>query len=206
MRGGIRYRAGRPGWRRKCEDMLRFDIRHLRRKERLAAGQWYSWQWSRDGERIATIGVQTYSDAVVLSYTWTPYERDARSINCRIQLTRTPCNFGGRRTSFLCPDCGRVCLVLFGISWRGNFACRVCQRLAYASEAESRIDRCWRQSRKLEAKLTDDGGPPKGMHQKTFERICQKLEAIEQRKDDLFLPGLFRLARKFGMAPDDLIE
>ena len=29
MRGGSRYRAGRPGWRRKCENMLRFDVRTL---------------------------------------------------------------------------------------------------------------------------------------------------------------------------------
>lgn len=201
--GGSRYGAGRPGWRRKCENMLRFDIRHLRSKGRLSAGQWYSWQWSRDDERVATVGVATYSDAVVLSYTWTPYEREPRSINCRIQLTQTPCNYGGWRTCFLCPDCGRVCLVLFGISRRGNFACRVCQRLAYASEAESPIDRCWRQQRKIEAKLTDDGDRPKGMRRRTFERLCQKWDAIEEHKDELFWPGLLRLARRLGVHPDE---
>lgn len=202
--GGSRYGAGRPGWRRKCENMLRFDIRHLSRKGRLAAGQWYSWYWSRDGERIATIGVQTYSDAVVLSYTWTPYEREPRSINCRIPLTQKPCNYGGWRTSFLCPDCGRVCLVLFGISRRGNFACRVCQRLAYACEAESPIDRCWRAQRKLEAKLTEHGERPRGMRQRTYARIRKKWAAIEERKDELFWPGFMGLVRRLGADPNSL--
>jgi hypothetical protein len=37
------------------------------------------------------------------------------------------------------------------------FGCRLCLRLAYASETESPIDRCWRQQRKIEAKLTEEG-------------------------------------------------
>jgi len=41
------------------------------------------------------------------------------------------------RAWFQCPDCGRRCAVLFGVSRRGNFACRTCQRLAYSSETES---------------------------------------------------------------------
>jgi hypothetical protein len=96
--------------------------------------------------------------------------------------------------------------VLFGVSRRGNFACRVCQRLAYASEAESPTDRCWRQQRKIEAKLTDDGERPRGMRRRTFERLCQKWEAIEERKDELFLPGIFRLAERLGMSPDELFD
>jgi hypothetical protein len=45
-------------------------------------------------------------------------------------------------------------LVLFGVSRRGYLPCRVWRRLAYASEAESPIDRCSRSQRKIEAKLT----------------------------------------------------
>lgn len=96
-----------------------------------------------------------------------------------------------------------MCAVLYGLSRRGNFACRVCQQLAYASEAESPIDRCWRSQRKLEAKLGEEGERPKGMRQKTFRRISEKWDAIEERKDDLFLPGLFQLAIRLGMCPND---
>lgn len=195
MRGGWRYRAGRTGWRRKCEHKLRFDIRVLHRKGRLAAGQYYSWYWSRDEERVATISVTTFPGAVELEYTWTPHGYDPRHIRCRVELVRRACRFGGERTWFLCPDCGRMCAVLFGVSRHGNFACRVCQRLAYASEAESPIDRCWRAQRKLEAKLTEDGERPKGMRRGTFERINERWAAIEERKDDLSWPSLLRLAR-----------
>jgi hypothetical protein len=60
-------------------------------------------------------------------------------------------------------------------------------------------DRCRRQQRKIEAKLTEEGERPKGMHRRTFERLCQKWDAIEKRKDELWLPGFLRLARRLGM-------
>lgn len=192
-KGGARYGAGRPGWRRKCQHKLRFDVRVLHSKGRLAAGQYFSWYWSRDDERVATVSVVTFSGAVELEYVWTPHGCDPRHIRCRVELARRACRFGGERTWFLCPDCGRMCAVLFGLSRRGNFSCRVCQRLVYASEAESPVDRCWRAQRKLEAKLTEEGRRPTGMHRQTFERICERLGAIEERRDELLWPSLLRL-------------
>ena len=205
MRGGYRYNAGRPGWRRKCEHKLRFDIRVLHRKGRLAAGQYFSWYWSRDEERVATISVMTFPGAVELEYTWTPHGCDARHVRCRVELARRACRFGGERSWFQCPDCGRMCAVLFGLSRRGNFACRVCQRLTYASEAESPIDRSWRAQRKLEARLTDQGKRPTGMRRRTFERICEKLGAIEERRDELLWPSFLRIAGHLGVNADDLL-
>lgn len=193
MRGGHRYGAGRPGWRRKCEHMLKFDIRRLRRKARLSAGQSYSWHWWRDDEHIASVNVRTFPGELLMSYTRTPYGEDPIPISCHVRLTHTPCNYGGHRAWFLCPDCGRACAVLYGLSRRGSFACRTCLHLAYASETESPVDRCWRAQRKLEAKLTEDGDRPSGMRRRTFERICKRWEEIEERKDELWLPGLLRI-------------
>jgi hypothetical protein len=53
-------------------------------------------------------------------------------------------------------------------------------RLAYASEAESRVDRINRKSQKLEAKLGDSGEKPKWMRWRTFDRICERLDAADQ--------------------------
>jgi hypothetical protein len=53
-------------------------------------------------------------------------------------------------------------------------------RLAYASEAESKVDRINRKSHKLEAQLGDDGEKPKWMRWRTFDRICAQLEAADQ--------------------------
>jgi hypothetical protein len=196
--GGARYGAGRPGWRRKCENMLRFDLTQLKRKGKLSAGQSYGWAWFCDGEKLASIGVRTFADRLVLEYTRTISGQSQR-ITCNVWLTQVPCTFGGWRQYFICPDCGRLSLVLFGLSPRANFACRVCQRLAYASEAETPIDRCWRRQRKIEIKLADDRGRPKGMRRRTFERLCRTWEAIEERKDELFLPGFLQLARRLGI-------
>ncbi len=198
MRGGCRYGAGRPGWRRKCEHMLRFDLRQLTKKGRVAPGQSYGWYWFRDDERFASIGVRTIADAFLLDYTWTPRGCRPQVITCRVELKRTRCTLGGHRSWFVCPDCGRLCLVLFGVSRRGQFACRVCQRLAYASEGESPIDRCWRAQRKLEAKLADDFERPKGMRRKTFKRINDKWVALEERKDDLLWPNFLRIVGEFA--------
>jgi len=169
-------------------------------------GQRFVWSWHRGDEPAGSIGIAVYSHFMDLDYTWTPHGYEPRSHRCAVAFERTPCRFGGQRVWFTCPDCGRTCAVLFGPSRRGNFACRVCQRLAYSSEAESAIDRCWRQQRKLEARLSEHGGPPKGMHGKTFARIVERIDEIELQKDDLFLPGLFRLARRYGMTPDELFK
>lgn len=192
MRGGHRHGAGRRGWRRKCEHLLRLDIGVLRQRGRLNVGQYFGWHWLRNDERIAEIGIHTFAASIELIYTWTPRGYEPRNIRCRVALTRTPCRFGGERQWFICPDCARMCAVVFGVSRHGNFACRVCQRLAYASEAESPIDRCWRQQRKLELKVGENLKRPKGMKHKTHKRIVRRWTDIEERKDALWWPMVAR--------------
>jgi len=63
-------------------------------------------------------------------------------------------------------------------------------RLGYASEAESRIDRMNRKSHKLEAMLTEDGQKPKWMRWKTFDGICEQLEAADSAWGILVLARL----------------
>jgi hypothetical protein len=191
--GGSRYGAGRPGWRRKCEQKLSFDIRRLQRKGCLAPGQYFSWSWSRGDEPAGSVSVTTSDQAVTLNYSWTPYGQESRNITCRLSLTRTPCHYGNTRPWFICPDCGRRCAVVYGLSRRGNFACRACQRLAYSSEAEAPMDRLWRKQSRLEARLIEDGDRPTRMHQRTFERLWERIGEIEEQRDTLFVIGAARL-------------
>ena len=44
------------------------------------------------------------------------------------------------------------------------------------------------------------------MHKRTFERFCDKWDALEDRKDELWLPGFLRLARGLGFDPNDLFK
>jgi len=69
-------------------------------------------------------------------------------------------------------------------------------RLAYASEAESKIDRINRKFHKLEAKLGEDGEKPKWMRWRTFERICERLDVADAAW------GLMVLAR---LGPDGAV-
>lgn len=63
---------------------------------------------------------------------------EKESMDYRIELAATPCNFGGKRYWFICPlskngkYCGRRVGVLFSIGkW---FGCRHCGEIAYAAQ------------------------------------------------------------------------
>lgn len=62
--------------------------------------------------------------------------------------------------------------------------------LAYASEAEDLNSRCHRKWRKLAAKLGPDGGKPKGMHWRTYERICAQIEGVDAELNRLCIAAV----------------
>ena len=196
---------GPTGWRRKCEHLLALDIRKLHRKELLRPGSLSGWQWTLDGEPSGSISVRAQSSGTVeLSYAWTP-DGQPKLMRYPVDLAWTPCRFGGARPWFKCPRCACRRAVLYGVASDGRFGCCYCMHLAYSSEAESPIDRCWRAQRKIEAWLTEDGERPTGMHKRTFERLCDKWDALEERKDEFWLPGFLRLARRLGFDPNALL-
>jgi hypothetical protein len=193
--GGCRYGAGRPGWRRRCEFSLPLDVRRLHQRGHLRPGSQFGWHWTRDGEEIGSIGLSTHAQSVHLSYTRTARgEPETKSYN--VPLVYTPCYFGGTRPWFICPWCDRRCAVLYGISGDGYFACRRCMRLGYASESEDRTSRLWRKQRKLEARLAGDYRRPKGMWQRTYQRICDRIEEIEEAKDLGFYVQALKFLRR----------
>ncbi|OGP65758.1 MAG: hypothetical protein A2169_15810 [Deltaproteobacteria bacterium RBG_13_47_9] len=63
----------------------------------------------------------------------------------KVQLTTTPCNFGGVRYWFICPlsrngiYCGRRTGTLYLASGGKYFGCRHCYNLSYESRNESRL-------------------------------------------------------------------
>ena len=63
--------------------------------------------------------------------------------------------FGGVRTYFLCPVCDRRCEVLY---WNPSLGCRICHRLAFAIENQSKIDRAFNQLQKRRHNLGQTGG------------------------------------------------
>ncbi len=67
-----------------------------------------------------------------------------KSVTYPVELTATPCPFGGRRWWFVCPlvvdgkACGRRCRVLYRPYSERFFGCRLCYQLTYRSRQQHR--------------------------------------------------------------------
>jgi len=183
MRGGSRFGAGRPGWRGKVESLLHIDVRQWASRGLLVPDQFFGWHWSRDGEEIASIGIQVNSpDSLTLKYTHTPDgEASRQSISEAIPLVYTPCHYGGRRIWFSCPHCRRRVAKLYLL--RGHWYCRKSLTVAYSSQSLDVIQRMHRCIGKLESKLGENGEKPKGMHWSTYNRILEQCDEAQSRLD-----------------------
>ena len=186
---------GRPGWRPVGEHMLRLDVRQLHRRDCLRPGRAFSWSWSWGGEPAGSISIFTSADSIRLSYS----TRAGEHVDELVDLDRTSCNYGGERTWFLCPRCGRRVGVLFA---GRRFWCRHCHGIAYAVENEDKLSRALRRSNKLRERVQARAGTaypvtfkPKGMHQRTFDRIRWQIQEIE-------LGFWLAMGERFNLTPD----
>ena len=190
-KGGSRLGAGRPGYKVKGEQLHRVDVRVWARQGLLSRARAFSWSWNRGGEPTGSIGVNVIpQSAVRLIYTMTT-DGEKRNIDDRVALIYRPCNFGGARPWFQCPRCTRQVAQLYMRA--GRFACRHCQRVAYSSQSEDVMARTWREQRRIETRLGDDWQRPKGMRQRTYERLLDELDDCQERKDLAFNDALARL-------------
>ena len=158
-------------------EMRALDIRRLQRDGLLAPGRWFMWRWSRNGEDVASIRIRTETDRVILNYRSRSNGGDWQPMEYPVFLDWTSLHLGGRRAWFLCPGkgCGRRVAILYGGL---VFACRHCYKLAYQCQRESGDDRTMRRADTIRLRLgwgagiaNPEGGKPKGMHWRTFERL-----------------------------------
>lgn len=174
--------SGRPpgGGKATTRDRNALDVRRLHQQELLQPGNHFSWQWSRGGKVVATVGIRVEKDRVRLSYTYQHRLGTATEQDYPVRLVRTPCRYGGKRAWFLCPCCARrVAILYFG---NPVFACRHCWRLTYPSQKESAADRADRRANAIRERLgwpkgiaNPFGGKPKGMHWRTYQRLTNEL-------------------------------
>lgn len=189
-KGGMRWGAGRPGWHVKAEHCRRLDVRRWHREGLLRPGTSSAWVWTdaESGERRASIGFSVAAYSVNLSF-----NLNGEPITQHVPLDRTPCTYGGVRPWFRCPKCSRRVAVLFLRA--AGFACRRCQRVAYASQSDDPCGRTWRKQSKLEARLAENLKRPRGMHRQTYERLLAVIWQCEEMRDCL-------LARYLGALMD----
>jgi hypothetical protein len=191
---------GSGGWnatgRATVESRTRLSATALKRHGGLRPGAHLLWQWSRQGERFASISVRCDGDGVVLSYAV-----NGENVGERVPLERRPCRFGGARVLFACPRCSRPVLHLH--LWNGRFVCRHCARLTYAARRERERDRRLRAANRLRCRLGGEPGAahplpvrPRGMWRRTYERLVARICAHEDAAMEELAGWMTRLSRK----------
>lgn len=187
--GGTRYGAGRPSWRVKVEHCMSLDVRRFARQKMLQPGLWlWVWRNAETQEETASISVYGGRENIELRYS-----ANGESIQADVAISKSACGFGGSRSWFLCPRCGRrVCKIYLRAS---RFACRTCQQLSYASQSEDPCSRSWRRQSRLEARLGPDWCRPRYMHQRTHERLLHDIHSCEDARDCELLAFIARHRR-----------
>jgi hypothetical protein len=186
------FGSGRPGYRQTAEQCRSIDVNTVQRKGCLKPGWRGGWQWSQDGEQVASINMRAEIDRLHLSYRSCSYGGEWFEVDETVAVIRVPCRFGGSRPYFLCPgvvngvNCGRRVIKLY--AGGRYFLCRHCYRLAYTSQSETECDRALRRANKIRQRLGGDPGMashfperPKGMWSKTYERLFDKTRDAEDQ-------------------------
>jgi hypothetical protein len=183
------FNSGRYGGKAKCEQFLFIDVRMLTRKNVLKNGHQLTGTWP-NGSKMG-ITVRTHSIDL-------QYSIDGGSSNIYpISLDYTDCNYGGQRAWFKCPRCGTRNAKLFVRS--GRFACRSCHRLVYRTQVLDPIARNQHAYHRAQSKLDEHEMKPKGMHWRTFDRICERMDLIDGRINQVFNLSAMRLFKRVGI-------
>jgi hypothetical protein len=171
----------------KIEHLLHLDVRQLCRKKCLRPGLSFSMQWWRGDVPALTIWVDVRPLSLLFSY---QYTRGGELLNVEetVYLSWTPCHYGGKRPWLICPGCGKRVAVL--IVAASLLRCRLCLDLKYRCQSKSPLDRARRKRVKLQKCLGAETRSrhcipeekPKGMHQKTFVRLCDRLDEAKRQE------------------------
>ena len=177
--GGMNSGRRDQGGKKTTEDCRSLDVRKFQRDGLLKNGNSFGLNWTRNGEKMASIQVQSRENQVILDYRYQSNGSEWKNQNYPVLLEWTACNYGGLRAWFKCPAnaCGRRVAKLH-LGSAGIFACRHCYQLAYASQRENADDRATRQADKIRDRLgwqpgilNGPGDKPKGMHWRTYQRL-----------------------------------
>ena len=205
MMGG--YGSGRPSGsgRNTVESCRSIDVNQLHREGCLEPGWRGSWQWTWDGEKVASISLRAEVGSLRISCRVRIGGGEWEDVEENINIARVPCRFGGSRPYFLCPGvvngvtCGRRVAKLHGLG--RYFLCRHCYRLAYGSQSEGGWDRALRRANKIRQRLGGDPGMafpdrPKGMWRRTYDRLRDNAFEAEILADQIFAIQAERLVAR----------
>lgn len=172
------------------DNQLKIDIRDLKKK-----GFKYGLEVSGtvNMESNGSFAFSIDQNNLTLMYTLRDDLDSLRTVRQEIDLHVSECHFGGLRTYFICPKCGRKVMALYFST--KYFYCRSCCNLTYKSQQEDKIDRALRRVKKLRRRLNAENDmfgiiwhKPKGMHYKTFDRLVDQVNKNTAACIEEFLP------------------
>ena len=113
--------SGRPSGsgRGTAEGCRSIDVNRLHREGCLRPGWSGGWQWTREGEKVASINLRTEYDLLHLSYRWRIRDSAWEDVAETVRIVRVDCRFGGARPYFICPGIvnGIACSRRVGVWW-----------------------------------------------------------------------------------------
>lgn len=189
----------RWGSKRTLDDCRCIDINRMVKLGAIKEGIYRdgSWCWvnKETGESVSAVTYRCDTISKDNSYLQLSYKLTDTdfSANYKVKLVRTYPRYGGVRFWFICPERGRRVSKLYLIPSYGRFVSRHVYKIYYASQMKSGLDRAIDKKWKLLDKVDGTYFPqrPKGMHQKTFDRIMDKFIAQEELCD-------WMMVQKFG--------
>ena len=110
---GNRWRFGAKSTTRAYRTL---DVRRWAREGILRPGHCGTWQWSRDGEVVASIQMHVEHDRVILIYRHRNGGEKWEDENYPVRIDRTPCNIGGSRHWFIRAGPGKLDRTISGFS------------------------------------------------------------------------------------------
>jgi hypothetical protein len=184
---GRRYRWSSKSVAEECRSI---DVRRWHRDGLLKPGHWSRGIWSTGDQERAGIGVFVRDGSVELSYTSRSAGGEPREVTYALALAWTPCTYGGRRPWFVCRGVvnGRPCGRRVAKLYAGGtyFLCRHCYDLTYRSRNESPMGRAPSRAQDIRVRLGGSASlieplppKPKGMHWRTYDRLCKRAVQAE---------------------------
>jgi hypothetical protein len=194
-------RWGSTSTRQYTGACLRLPVASLRPYLTDDPRRFMEWRWTRESG-TSTIGVAMGRDTITLSYRVQRGDDEPQTVRDDVPVKWTPCTYGGERAWLRCPGCDRRVVALHLPPGRERFRCRHCHQLAYGSQQVAPDQRHLMAIRAIQRRLGGEAEGmlpwrvperPKGMHLRTYARLCTALFEHERKRDAILDAQLCRL-------------
>jgi len=195
-------RSGSANVKPLLEDNIGISCHELNRKGLLSPGKIFYIDYNTGSIKTLSLNVEAQTDALHLRY-----QINGRAYTQTVSIQHQSCHYGGKRPYFVCPKCFQKRTDLY-LGKTGDFRCRVCQAYAYRSQRLNAHQRNFQRAMLLKKKLTGADQPyfciekPKGMWNRTFNKIVDKIIMHETASCGLFIEYCNVVVEKFNSQMD----